>query len=75
MTVLATFDTTLLLRTTGRAIETSDTKTDWVWIAFDWHNGEWRLKEKDDKKKCEYRTIRDKKLLLSNSNQPMLGKH
>ena len=28
-----------LLRTTGGAIETSDTKTDWVQIGFEWKQG------------------------------------
>ena len=37
-----------LLRVTGGAIETSDTKTDWVNIDFEWKNEKWNMKPKDD---------------------------
>ena len=36
-----------LLRTTSGAIETSDTKTDWVHIGFEWKQGKCFMKEKD----------------------------
>ena len=40
-----------LLRTSGGAIETSLTKTDWVKIDFQWNNGKWKNapKNEDDK--------------------------
>ena len=44
-----------LLRTTGGAIETSETKTDWVRIFFDWDKGKWKLKKKDDNIKMRVR--------------------
>ena len=36
------------MRVTGGAIETSDTKTDWVNIDFEWKNEKWNMKPKDD---------------------------
>ena len=53
-----------LLRTTGGAIETSDTKTDWVRIAFDWHNGEWKLKKKDEEQKMRVRNYTGQEVVI-----------
>ena len=53
-----------LLRTTGGAIETSDTKTDWVRRAFDWHNGEWKLKKKDEEQTMRVRNYTGQEVVI-----------
>ena len=39
-----------LLRVTGGAIETSETKTDWVNIEFVWIKEKWKIKKKNEEK-------------------------
>jgi len=53
-----------LLRTTGGALELSDTKTDFVRIGFKWKNGRSKLMKKDDNKVLQ---VKDKN--CTNSTQ------
>lgn len=53
-----------LLRTTGGAIETSETKTDWVRIFFDWDKGKWKLKKKDENLKMRVRNSTGEEVVI-----------
>ena len=46
-----------LLRTSGGAIETSLTKTDWVKIDFKWKNGTWKYAPKNEEEKIRVRNF------------------
>jgi len=55
-----------LLRTTGGALELSDTKTDFFRIGFKWKNGRSKLMKKDDNKVLQ---VRDHEGNLQNIKQ------
>ena len=59
-----------LLRTTGGAIEISDTKTDWVRIGFEWKNGKCTLKKKDERNTMKVRNYTEHKVTIK-----QLGPH
>ena len=46
-----------LLRVTGGAIETSETKTDWVNIEFVWIKEKWKIKKKNEEKEIYVRNF------------------